>query len=128
MIIDTHSHCYWDTIEPRIEEVIALMRQHDITHAVQIGCDIPTTEQALSLVKRFPDVFRATVGYHPEHAQHFSLEVVMDELSMLEKMINENRGDIVAIGECGLDYHYLTENRDTEIAIQKYAWKTQIAW
>lgn len=128
MIIDTHSHCYWDTLEPRIDEIIALMWEHNITHAVQIGCDIPTTLQALSLAQRFPHVFRATVWYHPEHAQHYDMNTVKDELQTLEKMITEHRDHVVAIGECGLDYHYLTDNRDNEISVQKYAWKTQIEW
>lgn len=128
MIIDTHAHCYWDTIEPRIDEVIASMRTHGVTHAIQIGCDILTTEQALSLARRYPDIFRATIGYHPEHAQHFTLEKVSEEMDILEKMIEENREFVVAIGECGIDYHYLSERKEEEIAIQQYAWKRQVEW
>ncbi len=69
MIFDTHAHCYWDTLLPRIEEIVANMHQNNITKAVQIGCDIVTSEQAISLAKRFPGIFYATVGFHPETAQ-----------------------------------------------------------
>jgi Tat protein secretion system quality control protein TatD with DNase activity len=54
MIFDTHSHCYWDSLEPRIDEIIENMQKHTITKAVQIGCDIPTSEKALSLASRYP--------------------------------------------------------------------------
>ncbi len=128
MIIDTHSHCYWDTIEPRIDEVIQKMKEFWVTCAVQIGCDIPTTEKAISLARRYPSVFRATIWYHPEHAQHFSLETVEDEMDTLEKMISENLDVVVAIGECGLDYHYLSDRKDEEIAIQRYSFARQAEW
>lgn len=54
MIIDTHSHCYWDTLEPYIDEVIAHMKENSVSHAVQIGCDIDSSEKAIRLARRFP--------------------------------------------------------------------------
>lgn len=61
MIFDTHAHCYWDSLEPQIEQVIARMKDQAVVRAVQIGCDIPTSRQAIALAERFPDVFVATV-------------------------------------------------------------------
>lgn len=128
MIFDTHSHCYWDTLEPRIDEIVTNMQKNGVVKAVQIGCDIESSEKAIALAKRFPGVFYPTIGYHPEHSQHFARDTVEAELQTLESMIGEHRASIVAIGECGLDYHYLTENREEEIDIQKYAWKIQGEW
>ena len=54
MIFDTHSHCYWDTLEPHIDEIIANMQMHHITQAVQIGCDIDSSLKAISLAQRYP--------------------------------------------------------------------------
>lgn len=132
MIIDTHSHCYWDTLLPRIDEVVANMHQNTVTHAVQIGCDITSSEAAISLARRFPGVFFATVGHHPETAQdNYELRITNHEwgdvvwkeqilrasgwdtwedecmLVSFEKLIQNNRDVVVAIGECGFDYHYL---------------------
>ena len=61
MIIDTHSHCYWENLGPRIEEVVENMKHMNVSQAVQIGCDLPTSEQAIALARRFPGVFYATV-------------------------------------------------------------------
>lgn len=61
MIFDTHSHCYWDILESRIEAIVENMQQARISHAIQIGCDIKTTESAIALARRFPGIFYATV-------------------------------------------------------------------
>lgn len=60
MIFDTHSHCYWDTLEPRIDEVLTNMKNMNIAKAVQIGCDRESSEKAINLARRFPGVFYAT--------------------------------------------------------------------
>ncbi len=126
MIIDTHSHCYWETLAPRIDEIIANMQAHKITHAIQIGCDREAATKSLALARKYPGFFRATIGYHPEHAQNFTLEAVEKDLLILDQMIADNRDIVVAVGECGLDYHYLTDNREKEIEIQEFAWKYQV--
>lgn len=74
MIIDTHSHCYWDSIEPRIDAIVENMQQAQVSNAIQIGCDIKTSEQAINLARRFPGIFYATVGFHPETAQDMTVE------------------------------------------------------
>jgi Tat protein secretion system quality control protein TatD with DNase activity len=61
MIFDTHSHCYWDTMRDRIEDIVVNMNQKEVMKAVQIGCDIETSDQAISLARRFPGIFYATV-------------------------------------------------------------------
>ncbi len=168
MIFDTHSHCYWKNLEPHIDEIIVKMQENGVTKSVQIGCDIPTSHKAISLAHRFPEVFYATVGLHPETAQHhgewradmqyifqnflknFSQENNFEEifqnekiekpshnfnifldcinkqnsdfwqkifeknniLKNFEKMILENPQKIVAIGETGLDFHYIDGTND----------------
>lgn len=69
MIIDTHSHCYWESLASRIDEIIASMQKNDILHAVQIGCDVESSKQAIALARQYPEIFSATVGHHPETAQ-----------------------------------------------------------
>ncbi len=133
MIFDTHSHCYWDTLEPRIDEIVSNMEKMGVTKAVQIGCDIESSKKAISLTRRFPWVFYATVWLHPETAQDLSChsdegricpenfesnEQILrasgwqerkgnNSIEELEKMIIENRDIVVAIGETGFDHHYL---------------------
>jgi TatD DNase family protein len=109
MIIDTHSHCYWDSLLPRIDTIRSNMQEKGIIHAVQIGCDIISSEQAIDLAIRFPQDFSATIGLHPESAQHilFDSEEAHVIRSGFARLLDTHRSSIVAVGETGLDYHYL---------------------
>ncbi len=114
MIFDTHAHCYWDTLEPRIDGIISNMDKMNVTKAVQIGCDIESSKKAIALARRFPGVFYATVWYHPEEAQNnYELWImnykwgIGETVERLEQLIIENRDIVVAIGETWFDHHYL---------------------
>ena len=128
MIIDTHSHCYWESLEPQIESIIENMQQAQVSHAIQIGCDIKTSKQAIDLAHRFPGIFYATVWFHPETAQDETIEV--EKIEEFENLIIENREVIVAIGETGFDYHYLTawsESKQKELQEQWWLIQWEIA-
>lgn len=70
MIIDTHSHCYWENLANNFDEIFAKMDEKNVALAVQIGCDIETSEKSIDLAQKFPDKFLAVVGYHPESSQN----------------------------------------------------------
>lgn len=125
MIIDTHSHCYWGSLEPRIDEIIQSMQKYSIDCAVQIGCDILSSDKAIILAKDYPDVFRATVGLHPTDAQKHSFSEIEEIIQGFEQRIIQSREYIVAIGETGLDYHYLGENTTEQKERQFFAWEKQ---
>ena len=94
---------------PRIHDIIDAMKQNNIAHAVQIGCDIETSEKAIALATQFDDVFFATVGFHPENAQDvaFASDRGQEIFHKLDTLIQDHREKIVAVGETGLDFHYL---------------------
>jgi TatD DNase family protein len=98
---------------PMIDEIVDNMAQKGVTKAVQIACDIETSDQAIALARRFPGIFYATVWHHPETAQNESGDFISD----FEKLVAENRDIIVAIGETGFDHHYLDGTDGGNIAI-----------
>lgn len=125
MIIDTHSHCYWESLEPRIDEVLANMKAASVTKAVQIGCDIESSEKAISLAQKFPETFYATVWYHPESAQDSSDFRMVEAF---ERLIIEQRKHIVGVGETGFDFHYLdgTDGGKIPINMDRLSQKAQL--
>ena len=100
---------------------------------MQIGCDIETSTQAITLAHRFPGIFYATVGHHPETAQDISFIVSQSDSSTegdqmiteFEKIVIENRDVIVAIGETGFDHHYLDGTDGGNMAIDMDALSPQ---
>jgi TatD DNase family protein len=72
------------------------------------GADPKTLKRAVELAESYKDIYFA-VGIHPYDAQNYDRE-------LLEKFIEHPK--CVAVGECGLDYYRLPDNKD-EVASYK---------
>ena len=104
MFIDTHCHLsseYYDNIEYIIDE----NRKNNIGKIIVSACDKKSFEEALELAGKYDDLF-LTIGFHPDTVDHVS----EDDLNNLENLIKTNK-KIVGIGEIGLDYHYVQDNK-----------------
>lgn len=101
MLTDTHAHLDYPDFARDLEEVLARARQHGVTRVLTIGTGVESSERAIALAERFPEVY-AAVGIHPLHAAEASpgFEAKLRELAAHPK--------VVAIGETGLDYHRLS--------------------
>jgi TatD DNase family protein len=115
--IDSHCHLQ-DTYRPG--DVDALGAVADAAGAgvvglVCVGTDATTSRQAVSFVEEVrragrsglldvPDEFGvwATVGLHPHDASNGLAEVE----TVLAEAVADHPDVVVAVGECGLDYHY----------------------
>jgi len=86
-----------------------------VDRLVTIGCGHESSRRAIGFAEQFPGV-SASVGVHPHDAKNFheSDLVWLKELSA--------HPEVVAIGECGLDYFYDHSPRDA----QKAAFVAQI--
>jgi TatD DNase family protein len=80
---------------------------------VTVGCDRASSLEALALAARLAGV-HATVGLHP-HEARFGVPTILD---LLDGPVRP-----VAVGECGLDYHYDHSPRDA----QREAFAAQVA-
>ncbi|MEP7201895.1 MAG: TatD family hydrolase [Ilumatobacteraceae bacterium] len=108
----TDSHCHlYDTRGVAVEDVIAAARNAGVTTMINVGCDAATTEQAIAVAAAHDDIF-ATAGLHPHEAKNGVATIV--------PYIDDP--NIVAIGECGLDYFYDHSPR----AEQRVAFAAQI--
>lgn len=113
MLFDTHTHSYFSELADRQDEIVVDMQTHDIRYATQIGCDIPTSIQAIEYANRYQSYF-ATIGYHPTEGQDLSGDEIRAWVSELESLLLSHRESIVGIGEIGFDYHYLDPVRGDE--------------
>lgn len=115
MIIDSHSHIHDEKFSADLDEVLKRAKDAHISHLVSIGCDIPTTKNAMAMAHRFDHIF-FTAGFHPHDAKE------LNDASFLELKTMAQDKKCVAIGEIGLDYYY--EHSDREV--QKAAFKKQL--
>jgi TatD DNase family protein len=80
-----------------------------------VGTDVEDSINAVRFVKNRPNCF-ASVGVHPHEAKQHKPE---DAARRLEPLVQkaQNANKIVAIGECGLDYHYEHSPRQEQIIL-----------
>ncbi len=92
------SHCHLPAEDA--DALVGAAADAGVTAMVTIGCDRATSLEALAVARRIPAV-RATVGLHPHEARH-GVDTIADLFAAAED------GSIgpIAVGECGLDYHY----------------------
>lgn len=101
---DAHCHVQFDAYNEDREDVLARMRDAEVGGLV-VGCDLTSSEAAVELVKAHADTSTgvnprlwAAVGLHPNEALKQSFDdATFDRLAAMP--------EVVAIGECGLDYY-----------------------
>jgi TatD DNase family protein len=99
MLVDTHCHIDGDRFDEDRQAVLARARAAGVTAMINVGCDLPSSRRSLDLARTHPDLF-AAVGVHPHEAK----DVVDGFDDILVDLARDVR--CVAVGECGLDYHY----------------------
>lgn len=118
--VDSHCHLPTDDASARrpndVEDADAdlLVQQAHaagVAHLVDIGTDLASSGAAIERARRLDGVW-ATVGLHPHDASR-----AQDELASLAALIEAERdaGVVVAVGECGLDYHYEHSPRSEQL-------------
>lgn len=101
MYIDTHTHLNFAQYDEDRAMVIGNAKKAGIKQFIVPGVDHNSCRTAVHLTTVHPGVIFASVGFHPYEAPR------NPDLSYLETLLKQpdNAGKIVAIGECGLDYH-----------------------
>lgn len=98
-IIDSHAHLTWDSFAEDQKAVIDRAFAGQVRQIVQAGVDLTSLSEMKALAENYTNIYYA-VGLHPHEAKHWT-----DDVRELFKQ-NLNHPKLVAIGECGLDYHY----------------------
>lgn len=114
-IFDTHSHYDDSKFDPDREELLSKLQSRGITNIVSCGCDIETTQYNFDLAQKYDYIYFAA-GFHPECLEGAAL----DDLKQIENFAKNEK--CVAIGEIGLDYHWISSSKD----IQKSFFQSQI--
>jgi TatD DNase family protein len=115
--LDSHAHLADPAFDVDRELAITRARQSGAVGVVCIGESIATARRARDLCAHHSDFLRFTAGVHPHDAAGF--DPVADPAMIAELLVT----GAVAVGECGLDYHYDHSPRDQ----QRRAFAAQLA-
>jgi TatD DNase family protein len=139
MIIDSHAHynnsAYQNMFrylsyeqnaytlkEGQLPQLMQELEQAEIRHVVEPGISLQSCREVLALSEEYAGRIFPAMGVHPTRAIHekWSARKQLDDLA--------SAAGVVAIGECGLDYHY---GRREQHRLKQHLWflyQLNLAW
>lgn len=82
-----------------------------VTQMMLTGTDVTISHQAAKLAHAYPEHVFSTAGIHPHYAQHVASDY-REQITALSK-----QPQVLAIGECGLDFNRDFSPRDKQLAV-----------
>ena len=103
-LIDSHCHLNYEGLAERRDEVLASARAAGVTGFLNISTRQREWDDVIAVAEANEDVW-ATVGVHPHEAD------AHPDLGASALVAATSHPDVIAIGECGLDYYYDKSDR-----------------
>lgn len=101
-MVDTHCHLskeYYEDIDEVVNRMNGIM--------IVSGCNDETNKEVLDLVNKYDNVY-GTLGFHPTEIDNLK----SSSLKFIEENLDNPK--IVAIGEIGLDYYWVKDNKKAQ--------------
>ena len=115
MIFDTHAHYDDEAFDTDRDELLTSIKENGICNIVNVGASMDSTKASVELSKKY-DFMYTSVGVYPNETG----ELTENDMYTLRKLSEDKK--VVAIGEIGLDYHFLEPDKD----IQKKWFRKQL--
>jgi TatD DNase family protein len=98
-LVDIGANLTHSSFEADLDAVLQRARDAGVVQQVVTGASRDGSIAAHALAVQYPGELFATAGVHPHHAVDYTAEVDV----LLRTLLRER--NVVAVGECGLDYH-----------------------
>lgn len=97
-LLDIGANLTHDSFDPDRDTVLQRARAAGVAQMVVTGASREHSPKALALARKHPGELYATAGVHPHHASEYTAECDAEMRALL------SHAEVVAVGECGLDY------------------------
>ncbi len=124
--VDVHAHLTHEQFRGEEDSIVQKCLSHGLEYIVCNGLEPISNREVLRLSERNPAVLPA-LGIYPLDAACHVIEIgknwahdfsppekfnIEDEVNFIDRMATDKK--IVAVGECGLDKHYLTDDESMQ--------------
>jgi len=117
-VIDTHCHIHSKFFELDSDQAVLDAHGAGVSKLMVVGVNAEDSQAAIAFAATRENTF-ATIGVHPHEAKDF-----YSQQAALRQLLETKTADIVAIGECGIDYWYGHSSREDQLL----AFRTQLEW
>lgn len=117
MLFDTHTHINVEQFKDEVPQIIQSAMDNGVTNMAVVGFDEETIIKSLQLSQQYDHIY-SIVGWHPVEAGSYTTDI---EKRLQNDWLTQPK--VVALGEIGLDYHWMTESPQ----VQEKVFRRQIA-
>ena len=128
--IDTHTHLDGEEFREDLPEVIQRAQEVGVSKVFVPAIDLASARTVLQLCRQYPGYAYPMIGLHPEEVKADWKEVLREMRPLLTSPVGdslplgEGRGEVLAIGEVGLDYYWSREFEQEQLE----AFEEQVRW
>lgn len=128
--IDTHTHLDGEEFREDLPEVIQRAQEAGVSKVFVPAIDLASARTVLQLCRQYPGYAYPMIGLHPEEVKADWKEVLREMRPLLTSPVGdslplgEGRGEVLAIGEVGLDYYWSREFEQEQLE----AFEEQVRW
>lgn len=116
MLIDTHCHLNFEAFATDWQTAVKKAKAAGVGKMIVVGADIDSCLKAIEMIKETDELY-AAIGFHPHHVKAliglaYARVQICQITDQLKKLAKSKK--VVAIGECGLDYHAYKQTKYRE--------------
>lgn len=109
-IIDIGANLTNSRFQEDLDQVLARARGAGVNHIIVTGTSLGASRAALALAKAHPGLLTCTAGVHPHDAKNWDAKCAKAIADMVRQP------QVVAVGECGLDFNRNFSPREAQLA------------
>ena len=118
--IDTHTHLDGEEFREDLAEVVKRAQEAGVSKVFVPAIDLPSVQTVMEVCRQYPGYAYPMIGLHPEEVKSDWQQV----LSEMKPLLESSDGEVIAIGEVGLDYYWSREFEQEQLA----AFEEQVRW
>ena len=118
--IDTHTHLDGEEFREDLPEVVKRAQEAGVSKVFVPAIDLPSVKTVMEVCRQYPGYAYPMIGLHPEEVKSDWQQV----LSGMKPLLDYSDGEVIAIGEVGLDYYWSREFEQEQLA----AFEEQVRW
>lgn len=108
LLIDLH--CHLDDKKIELDKIVENAKKAGVKKIVHSVADPKTADKGFEIKEKYPEIIELMLGFHPTHVK----ELNDDEVDIYLDLIRKNKDKIIGIGEIGLDYHWIKDEKENE--------------
>lgn len=125
--VDTHCHIHDSEFSAQFgkspDELIKDAELRAVTKFICVGTDVKSSREAVAFCQNRDQCY-ASVALHPHEAADKNIAELKRDFEKVKKLAEQN---VVAIGECGLDYFYHSDVETREKQKEVLHWHIELA-